>query len=192
MASATSYTAWREAAERARSYLVSREALLLLDVWLSAAGGRRPPARRDLRPEELGTILGDIWLMDHDRKQQRLRYRLAGENIRGRYDFALVGKYLDEILSPAAQEYVHSYFMPCVEKPAICIAVGRLYHEWEKPGYGDRLLLPLLDGDGRAEGLIGITICKQIFTSRFEAEDRARRITCVLPLDGSEGWEKAG
>lgn len=191
MASISPYPSWREVAERARSYLVSSEELHLLDTWLSSAGDDRPPARRELRPEDLSAILGDIWLMDHDPEQKRLRYRLAGENIRGRYEFSLVGKYLDEILSPAAQEFVLRYFMACVEKPAICLAVGRLYHEWEKPGYGDRVLLPLLDSEGRAEGLIGITICKQVFTSRFEAEDRAKRITCVLPLDGSEGWEES-
>ncbi len=192
MTTPTPYPAWRAVAERAKSYLVSAEALALLEAWLAACEGDRPPARRDLRPERLSRILADIWLMDYERAPPRLRYRLAGENVRGRYDFPLVGKYLDEILSPSAQDVVLRYFLPCVEGPAIALAVGRLYHEWEKPGYGDRLLLPLLDGDHQPEGLVGITICKQIFRSRFEAEEQARRITCVLPLDGSDGWEEAG
>ena len=190
MPAATPFPAWRQVAERARSYLVSREAIALLDAWLAASGADRPPARRDLRPDGRSRSRADIWPMDFDTDPPRLRYRLAGENIRARYEFPLVGKHLDDILSPAAKDVVLRYFLPCVEMPAIALAVGRLYHEWEKPGYGDRLLLPLLDADNKVEGLIGITICKQIFTSRFEAEARARRITCVLPLDGSEGWEE--
>ena len=42
---AASYPRWREIAEGARSYLVSREALLLLDSWLAAGDDSRPPAR---------------------------------------------------------------------------------------------------------------------------------------------------
>jgi hypothetical protein len=184
--------AWRAAAELARSYLARREALKLLDVWLAAAGDEaRPPARRELRPDAMPGLLADIWLMDYEAEARRLLYRLAGENIRARYDFPLAGNYLDEILSPSAREFVLGYFLACVEKPAICVAVGRLYHEWEKPGYGERLLLPLLDQDGRAEGLVGITICKQAFASRPHAEERARRITCIIPLDGSAPSEES-
>ena len=183
---------WRDVAEVARHYLANRESLEALDVWLNAAGANRPPARRDLKPEAMVRLLPDIWLMDYEAETGRLRYRLAGENIRTRYDFFLVGKYLDEILSPAAQDYVLRYFMACVEKPAICLAIGRLYHEWEKPGYGERVLLPLVDSDGKVEGLLGITICKETFANREDAERRAKRITCILPLDGSESSEVPG
>jgi len=183
---------WRQVAEHARSYLAQGGSLAALDAWLAASGLDRPPERRDLKPEAMAGLLPDIWLMDYEAESGRLRYRLAGENIRARYDFFLVGKYLDEILSPSAKDYVLRYFMACVEKPAICLAIGRLYHEWEKPGYGERVLLPLIDREGQAEGLFGITICKETFTSREEAERRARRITCILPLDGSEGSEMAG
>lgn len=130
-------------------------------------------------------LLADIWLMDYEAETSRLRYRLVGENIRERYDFPLTGCYLDETLAPEARERVVGYFLACVEKPAVSIVAGRLYHEWERPGYGERLLLPLIDPTGNPEGLIGITICKQIFESRPAAEERAKRVTSILPLDGS-------
>lgn len=137
-------------------------------------------------------VLGDIWLMDYVTSEARLRYRLVGENVRARYDFPLAGRFLDETLAPEARETVLSYFRACAERPAICLVVGRLYHEWQRPSYGERLLLPLLDTSGAAEGLIGITICKQTFASRPDAEERAKRITCILPLDGSAPTEKEG
>lgn len=192
MQSSLPYPEWREVAGHARGYLAQGASLAVLDAWLAASGLDQPPARRDLKPEAIAPLLSDIWLMDYEAESGRLRYRLAGENIRARYEFFLVGKYLDEILAPSAKDYVLRYFMACVEKPAICLAIGRLYHEWEKPGYGERVLLPLIDRNGRSEGLLGITVCKETFASREIAERQAKRITCILPLDGSEGSEVAG
>src|SRR3546814_10355531 len=77
------------------------------------------------------------------------------------------------------------YFRACVEKPAVSMVLGRLYHEWDRPGYGERLLLPLMTPEGEPQGLLGITVCKLTFDSRLEAEQRARRVTVILPLDGS-------
>jgi len=165
---------------------------MLLNAWLAAGSDARPPSRRDLAPDSMQRILSDIWLMDYVQEEARLRYRLVGENIRARYEFPLTGTYLDETLAEEARETVLSYFRACVEKPAICLVVGRLYHEWKRPSYGERLLLPLLDEGGTPEGLIGITICKQTFPSRPIAEERAKRITCILPLDGSPPIEKEG
>ena len=61
-----------------------------------------------------------------------------------------------------------------------------------RPGDRDRLPLPLFDGGAKAEGLIGITICKQVFSNRLAVEERAKRITCTLPLDKSEASEATG
>lgn len=163
---------------------------MMLDMWLAVGSGERPPARRDLMPETIPSVLADIWLMDYEAEGRRLRYRLVGENILARYDFPLVGKYIDEILAPEARDRVVGYFRACVQKPAVSIVLGRLYHEWDRPGYGERLLLPLLDRDGTPEGLIGITVCKQTFGNRPEAEDRAKRVTVILPLDGSPATEE--
>jgi hypothetical protein len=179
-------------AEDARSYLASRETMLLLDMWLFAGGAQRPPAHFALQPKAMAPILADIWLMDYLPAEGRLRYRLEGENIRARYDFSLVGKYLDETLLPEARDKVLGYFLACVQKPAICLLAGRLYHERQQPGYGERLLLPLVNDDRTPKGLVGITICKQTFESRPVAEELAKRITWILPLDGSEPIEMVG
>ncbi len=137
-------------------------------------------------------ILADIWLMDYLPDVARLRYRLAGENIRARYGRTLVDRYLEDFLPPNGRERVVPYYLACVQKPAVCMVIGRLYVERARPGYGERLLLPLLDAAGTAEGLLGITICKQDFDSQEEAEARAKRLTVVLPLDGSPASEIPG
>ncbi len=185
-----SFPRWQAVADKARSYLVSPEAIQLLDTWLYLGNQDRPPPRDALRPESFPALLPDLWLMDYLPETRSLRYRLEGENIRARYDKSLVGKQLEETVAPDALEKVRRYFLACVESPAICMVVGRLYHEWNQPGYGERLLLPLLAVDGFPEGLIGITICKETFTNRALAEERAKRITCVLPLDGSDTIEE--
>ncbi|MGD1875996.1 MAG: PAS domain-containing protein [Kiloniellaceae bacterium] len=165
---------------------------MLLDTWLAAGYDDRPPSRSDLTPDAMPRILSDIWLMDYEPEGARLRYRLAGENIRARYDYPLVGKCLDEILAAEARDKVLRYFRACVEKPAVSSGVGRLYHEWDRPGYGERLLLPLLDDNGLPQGLVGITICKQTFPNRPVAELRAKRITSILPLGGAPATEEPG
>lgn len=163
---------------------------MLLDMWLAVGRDRQPPSRRDLRPEMIAGVLADIWLMDYEADSRRLHYRLVGENIASRYAFPLVGRHLAETVAPEARDRVLGYFLACVEKPAVSMVLGRLYHEWDRPGYGERLLLPLLTPDGKPEGLIGITLCKLTFANRPEAEDRARRLTVILPLDGSPASEE--
>jgi len=163
---------------------------MVLDMWLAVGSAERPPSRRDLMPEAIASVLADTWLMDYVPETQRLRYRLVGENIGARYAFPLVGKHLDDTIAPEARERVVGYFRACVERPAVSMVLGRLYHEWDRPGYGERLLLPLIDRDGRPEGLIGVTVCKLTFGSRPEAEDRARRVIVVLPLDGAPASEQ--
>ena len=95
-------------------------------------------------------------------------------------------------LAAEARDKVLRYFRACVEKPAVSIVVGRLYHEWDRPGYGERLLLPLLDDNGLPQGLVGIPICKQTFPNRPVAELRAKRITSILPLGGAPATEEPG
>jgi hypothetical protein len=163
--------------------------MMVLDMWLAVGSDSRPPARRDLMPESIAGALTDTWLMDYEAQSRSLRYRLVGENIRAHYGAQLVGRSIDEILAPEARDSVMSYFHACVEKPAVSLLLGRLYHERERPGYGERLLLPLLNPDGSPEGLLGVTLCKLTLDSQAEAEERAKRVMVILPLDGSPAIE---
>src|SRR3546814_5918945 len=107
--------------------------------------------------------------MDYSAETRDLRYRLVGENIRSRYDFPLVGKHIGEILAPEARDRVLGYFRACVEKPAVSMVLGRLYHEWDRQGYGERLLLPLMTPEGAPQGLLGITVRSEEHTSELQS-----------------------
>lgn len=163
---------------------------MLLDMWLAVGGDRRPPACRDLKPEVIASVLADTWLMAYEAESRRLTYSAVGETVAARYDFPLVGRDLADTLAPEARPRVLAYFRACIETPALSMVLGRLYHAWDRPGYGERLLLPLIAPDGKPEGIIGITVCKLNFANRPEAEDRARRLTVILPLDGSPPSEE--
>src|SRR3546814_7517181 len=75
-------------------------------MWLMAGGTEGPPARRDLAPHSIASVLADTWLMDYEPETRRLRYRLVGENIRARFGIPLVGKHLDDFLGPEARDVV--------------------------------------------------------------------------------------
>lgn len=185
------FPSWRKSAQKAKNYLASAEAITLLDAWTALGTAERPPRREDLKPEQFPALLPDLWLMEFEAETGQLRYRLEGEHIRARYDRSLIGRTLEDTIAEEALPRVRRYFMACIEKPAIAMVIGRLYHEWRQPGYGERLLLPLMDGEGNAEGLIGITVYRETFPDRVLAEQRAKRITCIVPLDGSEPIEEA-
>src|SRR3546814_7211621 len=140
-------------------------------VLLMAGRTEGPPARRELAPHSIASVLADTWLMDYEPETRRLRYLLVGENIRARFGIPLVGKHLDDFLGPEARDVVVPYSRACAEKPAVSMVIGSLYQDWDRPGHGERLLLPLLAPDGTREGLIGTTICRSTFDSRREAEE---------------------
>ncbi len=181
---------WREAANAANQWLAYDESRLLLDYWQSLGHATQPPRREDLEPEKMARVLSHIWLMDFVPDESRLRYRLIGDQVRQRYEKAVVGKYLDEVVEPEAYPRVARYFLACPELPAITMLSGRLYHEWPRPGFGERLLLPLFSDQGAAEAVIGITVCKKTYNDRETAEKEASRTVRILPLDGSDPIEE--
>lgn len=179
------HAAWRTVAAAARQTLDRERVRMLLDYWLSIGTDGRPPGRANLDPAGMVPLLSHIWLMDYEAGPRRLRYRLVGEEIRSRYGVPLVGRYLDEVVDPDGYPKVARYFLDCAGLPAIAVLSGRLYSERMKPGYGERLLLPLFSADGAPEGLIGTTICDEPVDSETEAALGVGRRITIFPLDGS-------
>ena len=181
---------WRKAAVRAAEFITCDETRVLLNHWRGLGQLSRPPGRKDLTPDQLGTARTHIWLMEFDQRERQLYYREIGEEAASRYSENLIGKYLQEIVEPEAYPRIASYFLACVEMPAISIVSGRLFHEWPRPWFGERLLLPLFDERGYAEGLVGIVNCRKTSLDKAEAERTTERRIRVIPLDGGEIIEK--
>lgn len=141
-----------------------------------------PPTRAALDPLAMPGALPLIWMMDYDRGHGRFVYRLIGETIRDGYDRPLIGVGLDQIVPPRDYARVERYFRDCVEKPAIVVITGRLYEERERPGEGDRVLLPLFGPAGQANGILGCTLVEHLFPTRNQAFENAKRRILTLPL----------
>lgn len=186
----TQTQSWRKAAVRAAQFLTCDESRVLLNHWRGLGQLSHPPGRRHLDPAQLGAARTHVWLMDFAPEERQLYYREIGAEAASRYSENLIGKYLQEIVEPEAYPRVASYFLACVEMPAISIVSGRLFHEWPRPWFGERLLLPLFDEQGHAEGLVGIVNCRKTSLDKAEAERTTERHIRIIPLEGGEIIEK--
>jgi len=71
----------------------------LFRYWDRKRAGREMPSRADIRPEELGGLLGNLFMVDVLREGGvlRLRYRLVGTALTAVMQQELTGKYIDEM-----------------------------------------------------------------------------------------------
>ena len=132
----------------------------LLAHWLGLAGGTVPP-RAALDPLDIPYALPICWLCDlvadADVPQGRFRYRLAGDTIERVFGRSLKGHYLDMLVPPADWPRVEARWLSVLALPAIAVHVGTVYDTYDMLLVGERLLLPLLDGQGRPTIILGAT-----------------------------------
>lgn len=177
---------WQRAAAAAADLVLFDQFSLVLDHWSSLWDQGGLPRRGALDPTRIGPALPYVYIMDYDGAARSLRYRLIGEHVRSTYARPVKDRLLSEVVSPSAYAAVASYFMACPELPAITLLTGRLYQDRNMPAFGQRLLMPLLDEQGRGDGLLGLTLLKYFYETLDAAiEDSDRRVS-ILPLDGSE------
>lgn len=184
----TEYKAYAQAAEAIRTHLLFPETRQLLDVWLTLweAGMQGLPDRRKIDPTVMPRLLPRIFILERTNEENRLKYRLAGEEINRRYDYGLIGKHLDEITPADALPRIESYFRATFEQPAIILLSGILFSEREKPGYGERLLLPICDPSSDRPGILGMTYQKQLFPDADAARASSNRTLYTADLATGE------
>ena len=117
----------------------------LYAYWTGKKGDRRVPRRADIAPEEIADILP--WVLLMERVDNRIRYRLVGDEFRQVYGDKLIGMYLDEIdLDHITAAYIEEYdraareMIPVARKWVFTKLSGR-HLEYE------RLILPLSPDD---------------------------------------------
>lgn len=175
---------WHTALEAIEPHILFEASKKVLSHWKNIAPPGGIPDRRDVDPLAMSGALEHVFLVDLIPETRRLRYRLAGDEINSRYENSIVGRYLDEITPIDALERVETYFRACPERQAIVLLSGILFAERDRPGYGERLLLPLACRDTGERGLIGITRQSQAFPDHASAEARAKRTLRIAPLYG--------
>lgn len=117
----------------------------LHEYWLAKKGDRMAPARADILPEEIRSILPWVFIME--RVGARLRFRLVGEAYREIYGAKLMGMFLDEIdLDHITAAYIGEYHYAETQGP-----VARQWKFTKNDGRHleyERILLPL-SSDGK-------------------------------------------
>lgn len=70
----------------------------LLAYWLGKRGPRRAPARADIDPLEIASLLPHVMLIDVEHAPLRFRYRLVGTEVVRNLGADMTGRYLDEFV----------------------------------------------------------------------------------------------
>ena len=177
---------WRDAADRARALIHTPQCHCVLDHWLAVGQADLPPSRRNLDPLEMRSALEHIFLIELEEGGD-MRYRLAGERIQARHPGGIMGKTLADITDGEMRDKILRYCRQCMFEPAIIVVTGMIYHEWDRPGYGERLLLPLLDRITGTRGILGITVQEyEINADTVQQTRNGTRSRTIIPLDGRD------
>lgn len=115
------------------------------------------PAKRDLDPIEIVTLLPYVWLCERDAERDTFVYKLAGAVISDTLDRPLRGRSLDQVFDKEWSIRLNERYRRVCEEPALYHGYGGVYAVSEKYGVGERLILPLAGPDGRADHVIGLT-----------------------------------
>ena len=70
----------------------------LLAYWLGKRGPRRAPARADIDPLEIASLLPHVMLIDVEHAPLRFRYSLVGTEVVRNLGADMTGRYLDEFV----------------------------------------------------------------------------------------------
>ena len=176
---------WQAAVSDAADLIRYDQIRMVLDHWASLWSDGGLPRRNRLDPTQITPALAHVYIMDYEPQDRGLRYSLIGEQVRASYTKPIKGKLLSEVVIPDAYPAISSYFLACPELPAITMLTGRLYQERDMPVFGQRLLVPLLDEQGRGEALLGLTLTRRTYGSLDEAIRDADRLVSIFPLDGT-------
>lgn len=125
--------------------------------WLQRWQGGRPPARADILPEELGSLLGRVFLIECEAGSGRLRYRLVGATLAAEIGYDSTGRYLDEVSAGFPEEVRRRW----QRRDELGIGEARpVFGRWTLAHLGrswrdlSTLRLPLIE-DGRVTHLVG-------------------------------------
>jgi len=135
--------------------------------WIAKAAGRAMPSFGDIDAVEIPWALSRVYVLRVVDGGADFVYRLAGEAINLRYQGAIAGKRVSDLLAPSAAADVIGRWRRVVETPAA------YYVDSEHPTTsglrirGLRTALPLGPTGGPVDHIIGLTV----FESRSETSN---------------------
>ncbi|WP_193369247.1 PAS domain-containing protein [Pelagibius marinus] len=130
----------------------------LYSNWRRLRRGRPAPARSDIDPNEIGSVLPHIGLFDVEAAPRRYRVRMMGNQIVNWYGCDLTGRYLDEVDFGIGGTGTFEILDQVVDKIAPAYMSGEYTkHDGRKIRY-ERLFLPLCDTADNVTALIGAAV----------------------------------
>ena len=123
--------------------------------WNEARGDRAMPAWSDIKPGRISNVLPIIWAYTYDAQSDVFTGRLAGDRIVEAFGKSFRASPLTAIQPPDAFPWVHQLLRRVVTEPAVYRGAGRVFHQFERYGLGERIILPL--GGAHGGGVLGAT-----------------------------------
>jgi hypothetical protein len=139
-----------------RQRIADQRLLRFFDYWLRIRGDRLMPGWEDIRPEEIASLLPNVWAWQIDKDGQP-RVRLVGEKIAQMFATVTKGKTLFDLYPPNYAGDILAEFKRITSEPACSHLIGKLEDADLPIGTGERLALPYGAGERLVTGIIGIS-----------------------------------
>lgn len=126
--------------------------------WNSVRGARRLPAWTDIRPSAIAAQLPILWSWKYDPASDSFTGRLAGDAIEAIFGKSLRGAAMADLFGPTGYQAIFARHRRVVTGPWFFHGEGLVFRHLDRYGTGERIILPLSDSQGVADGIVGATV----------------------------------
>jgi hypothetical protein len=136
-----------------RAQLRAAPLIQLFDYWQCIRGRRLMPSWSDIRPEEIASVLPQIWAWRLDDGDEP-RIRLVGERILEVIRRNVRQKSAEDLYPAPQAAAIRARILKVAKTPTCSFTIGKVFDGKIEVGLGERLTLPYADTGGRL-GVIG-------------------------------------
>jgi hypothetical protein len=139
----------------ARSVCRFKTSLSLIEHWVSISPPEDQLKFPEFDPIDIPSLLPNIYLLE--KIEDRLKYRVSGENVNSLFGWQNTGKFLDEVVPPHLYKIVRPYFFEVLEG-SVAIFGGMIVHSNKEYLEFERVLMPVRrKGQVRLLGMQSLT-----------------------------------
>jgi hypothetical protein len=127
------------------------------DYWQKKRGTRALPARRDIDPTELVSVLPHLMLVDVE-EGPRFRYRLFGTAVAEAFGSDPTGKYIDEVMVGAYKTFLLGLYDDLLVSKKPVYSTSIYGGKYEGQLWTQRLMLPLSSDGTNVDKVLAVQI----------------------------------
>jgi hypothetical protein len=147
--------------------------------WDEARQSRSMPSWPNINPAKIAAHLSIVWSFRYDADTGEFTGRLVGEHIARHIGKDFRNLRLDEAYPPDAFVWAAPLFKRVVTEPALYAHLGIAFTQLDRPGAGERIVLPLSSDGITADGVLGATVFDHLYNAPM---------TLVAPTRDAERW----